>query len=147
PISVGKSALPPWYPENAPSRFWRCDPRAAASSSQASSSLKPGLRRTRRTGRRSTPTAPGAGAAGALNPLLPDAEDVLGLFAGHLPRVPGRGPDQVHLHVASAREARRDAIDLALQHRPDGAAGAGQGHRDLDVVVLHLDTVDQAQVA
>src|SRR5258708_4459030 len=78
--------------------------------------------------------------------VLPDAEDVLGLFAGHGARVPGWRPDQVDLDVAGTRPAGTDTVDLALEHRADRAARPGEGHLDLDVVLVDVDVVDQAEI-
>src|SRR5258708_3980520 len=78
--------------------------------------------------------------------VLPDAEDVLGLFAGHGARVPGWRPDQVDLDVAGTRPAGTDTVDLALEHRADRAARPGEGHLDLDVVLVALYVVNQAAV-
>src|SRR5450759_3953501 len=82
----------------------------------------------------------------ALGSRLPDAKDVLGLFAGHGARVPGGRPNQVNLDVAGPGPAGADPVYLALQHRPDGAARAGECHLDLDVVLVDVDVVDQAEV-
>src|SRR5438309_1538823 len=138
-----------WYACRSPTR---CATSAPASTSSAASSRNRLDRKARSPGSevsvaglpvaafRPRPSAATGGGA------LPDAEDVLGFLAGHGARVPWWRPDQVHLNVARSRQARTDAVDLALQHRPDGASRTRERHVHLDVIAVHIDAVDEAQV-
>src|ERR1700694_2597978 len=97
--------------------------------------------------RRRTISSIGRNYASDVGPArLPDPENILAFLARHGARVPRRRPGQVHLHIAGAGEAGANPVDLALQHRTDGTAGAGQRHFDLDVVLVDVDVVDQAEV-
>src|SRR4051794_2922186 len=74
--------------------------------------------------------------------LIPQRE--LGIL-GHLVRGPRRGESHRRLNTAHALEFRHELVDLLGDLRADRASGGGQGERHVDVALVDLDAIDQAE--
>ena len=77
---------------------------------------------------------------------LEDAELIPGVV-GHAGGGPGRGHDEADFRFGHAGELLQSGFGLMNDLRTSGAAGAGEGHFDLDFALVTLiDGVDQAQI-